>query len=89
VSPVLYTGRYWIHGNTINRKPPFISLYIFNILSNYLVARKYPKKIRHGLREKTEALSEELMNIQKKCGTLLKKIDKVENVADNKTDGQK
>jgi hypothetical protein len=50
---------------------------------------KYPKKIRHGLREKTEALSEELMNIQKKCRTLLKKIDKVENVADNKTDGQK
>jgi len=50
---------------------------------------KYPKKIRHGLREKTEALSEELMNIQKKYRTLLKKIDKVENVADNKTDGQK
>ena len=50
---------------------------------------KMTPEIRHDLREKTEALSEELKNIQKKCRTLLKKIDKVESVADNKTDGQK
>ena len=50
---------------------------------------KMKPEVRHGLREKTEALSEELNNMQKKCKTLLKKIDKVENVADNKTDGQK